>query len=142
MHETRPDQKETAAVIERCGLAGRPFLLNPNGITTAKFYPQMRDAVARLRQTPGLEDVTLVTVGRKRDRGPEDDDVEARGEAMYLGPVDRETLSSLMQSALFTLIMSDREAISRAALAAMAVGARVKIGKASCRDKGERLGLI
>src|SRR3546814_13420476 len=79
MPETRPDPKETAAVIERCGLAGRPFLLNPNGITTATFYPQMRDAVARLRQTPGLEDVTLVTVGRKRDRGPEDDDVEARG---------------------------------------------------------------
>src|SRR3546814_15062800 len=44
---------------------------------------------------------------------------------MYLGPVDRETLSSLMQAALFTLILSDREAISRAALEAMAVGGRV-----------------
>src|SRR3546814_4565649 len=58
MPETRPDPKETAAVIERCGLAGRPFLLNPNGITTAKFYPQMRDAVARLRQTPRSEEHT------------------------------------------------------------------------------------
>src|SRR3546814_9609542 len=58
-------------------------------------------------------------------RSPEDDDVEARGEAMYLGPVDRETLSSLMQAALFTLILSDREAISRAALEALAVGGRV-----------------
>src|SRR3546814_10644728 len=93
----------------------------------------MRDAVARLRQTPGLEDVTLVTVGRKRDRGPEDDDVEARGEAMYLGPVDRETLSSLMQAALFTLILSDREAISRAALEAMAVGGRVILDRKSKR---------
>src|SRR3546814_11026630 len=70
MPETRPDPKETAAVIERCGLAGRPFLLNPNGITTAKFYPQMRDAVARLRQTPGPTAVPLVTVAPNSERGP------------------------------------------------------------------------
>src|SRR3546814_11187764 len=85
----------------------------------------MRDAVARLRQTPGLEDVTLVTVGRKRDRGPEDDDVEARGEAMYLGHVAREKISPTMQAAQFTLILSDREETTRATAEAMEVGGGV-----------------
>src|SRR3546814_11842887 len=45
MPETRPDPKETAAVIARCGLAGRPFLPTPNGTPPPTVHPQIPHAI-------------------------------------------------------------------------------------------------
>ena len=120
-----PTDSAVAETLTRLGLAGRPFLLNPNGINLSKHYAVMRDAIPRLRAFPGFDQLQLVTLGRDRDRRPEDDAAEARGETRYLGPRSHEEVLSLMRGALFTLVLSDREAISRAALEAMAVGGRV-----------------
>lgn len=111
--------------LDKWALTERPYLLNPNGLKTSKHTPAMRDAIPLLRQHCGLEELVLVTIGRERDRTAADTAAETRGEALYLGPVPHEKVLALMKKALFTLILSDQEAISRAALEAMSVGGRV-----------------
>ena len=122
---TRPDDRTIAATLDCFGLAGRRYLLNPNGISRSKGYGQMREATRALRTNPVFEDIVLVTVGRDRDRTAADDLAEKEGLAIFLGPVSREHLLALMCPALFTLILSPQEAISRGALEAMAVGGQV-----------------
>lgn len=111
--------------LDEWGLTNRPYLLNPNGLKISKHSPAMRDAIPLLRRHAGLEKVVLVTIGRERDRSQADNAAEARAEAIYLGPVTHDKTLALMKSALFTLVLSDQEAISRAALEAMAMGGRV-----------------
>ena len=120
-----PDQATVAATLEKHGLAGKRFLLNPNGISRDKLYGEMRDAMPLIRNQPGMEDIVLVSVGRDRDRTEADDRSEQAGLSLYLGPIPRDELLSLMKAAHFVVILSPNEAISRAALEAMAVGGRV-----------------
>ena len=120
-----PDRDEVELVLDRYGLAGKRFLFNPNGITYSKHFAVMREAVGLLRRDPRFADVILVTVGRERDRTHADTDAEQRQEAVYLGNIGQRDVLSLMKAAMFTVILSNREAISRAALEAMAVGGRV-----------------
>ena len=120
-----PEACTVQATLEKHGLTGKRFLLNPNGISRAKLYVEMREAMPLIRSMPEMQDVELVSVGRDRDRTDKDNEVERSGSARFLGPIPREELLSLMRAAMFTLILSPNEAISRAALEAMAVGGRV-----------------
>ncbi len=120
-----PDPDETRRVLERHGLAGKRFLLNPNGISLAKHSDVIREGASILRRDPRFSDALLVIAGRERDRATADSAAERRGDAIYLGNVEHRELHSLMKAAMFTVILSNREAISRSALEAMAVGGRV-----------------
>lgn len=120
-----PDEAQVAAVLARYKLAKGRYLFNPNGISTAKRYPQMRNAVGLLRQEPRFADLVLVSAGRDRDRSRADDIAEGCGAAIFIGPVPHAEILALMRGALMTLVLSNKEAISRAALEAMSVGGRV-----------------
>ncbi|MCB2076465.1 MAG: glycosyltransferase family 4 protein [Novosphingobium sp.] len=122
-----PDEGQVAAVLAKHGLRRGRYLFNSNGIADSKHYPQMREAISMLRERPGFEDVTLVTVGRDRDRCPADDAAEAQGIARFLGPQPHSDVLSLMRGAMMSLVLSDREAISRAALEAMSIGGCVML---------------
>lgn len=119
-----PSQGEISAALAKFDLSGKTFLLNPNGISKSKHIDTMRDVIPLLRQNEGFEKIVLVNAGRERDRTPEDNASEARGESLYVGSLGREDLHALMVASLFTLVLSDREAISRSALEAMALGGR------------------
>lgn len=120
-----PTADQVATVLAKFGLEGKRFLLNPNGISRAKHYPVMREAIPILRGKVGFEEIILLTVGRERDAVAADETSQRRGESVSLGPVVREDLLALMKAAEFTLVLSDREAISRNALEAIACGGRV-----------------
>jgi glycosyltransferase involved in cell wall biosynthesis len=119
-----PTDDEVGQVLERRGLRGKRFLLNPNGISLNKRWDVFREFLNRPAQGDWTDEIVVVTVGRERDRSPEDTAFEASGRSVYLGSVPREEVIALMKAALFTVVLSDREAISRSALEAMAVGGR------------------
>lgn len=120
-----PSDETVAAVLARFGLARGRYLFNPNGIADNKHFPAMREAMPLLRQMPGCDDLVLVTAGRNRDWTARDDEAEAAGITRYIGPVPHADIVALMRGAHATVILSDREAISRGALEAMSVGGRV-----------------
>jgi hypothetical protein len=123
--ENTPDAAGIAQSLAKFGLEGKKFLLNPNGISLAKHIDAMRGSIPLLRRHQGFENVVLVNAGRERDRSNADSASEERGESLYVGSLGREDLHALMVSGMFTLVLSDREAISRSALEAMALGGRV-----------------
>jgi len=85
----------------------------------------MREAMPLIRAVPGFEDIVLASAGRKRDWSAQDDLAEAAGLTRYLGSVQHADMLALMRGSRATLILSDKEAISRAALEAIWVGADV-----------------
>jgi hypothetical protein len=121
----KPPDESVDALLCRHGLTRGRYLFNPNGISDAKHYPVMRDAIPILRARPGFEDMVLVTAGRERDRREIDTQGEEAGTARSLGPLPQVEVLALMRGALATVVLSDREAISRAALEAMWVGGNV-----------------
>lgn len=121
----RPSEATVEQVLSRHRLVPERYVFNPNGIADAKHYPAMRDAIPLLRQHPGFENAILVTAGRERDRRDTDRRAEERGLTRYLGTLPHNEILALMKGALITPILSDREAISRAALEAMWVEGRV-----------------
>jgi hypothetical protein len=118
-------EREVLTLMERTRLVKGRYLFNPNGITDSKCYPIMREAVKILRTRPGFEDVMLVSAGRERDRRKIDRDMDRAGVTKSLGLASHRQVLTLMSGALATLILSDREAISRAALEAMWLGGDV-----------------
>lgn len=120
-----PSADQIAAVAERYGLVRGRYLFNPNGITDSKHYPVMRETIPLVRVHSGLEDVVLVTAGRDRDRRVEDSAAEVAGLAKFVGPIAHTEVLALMGGALATIVLSNREAISRSALEAMWIGGRV-----------------
>lgn len=134
-----PSDETVAAVLERFGLTRGRYLFNPNGVANNKHFPAMREAMPLLRGIPGCEDIVLVTAGRNRDWNTRDDEVEAAGLTRYIGPVPHTDIVALMRGAHATVILSDREAISRGALEAMSVGGRAILPdlaefRASCAE--------
>jgi hypothetical protein len=120
-----PSEWDTRVCLERAGLVRGQYLFNPNGISDAKHYPVMRAAMALLRARPGFEDMILMSAGRERDRRPIDRQMELAGVTKSLGLADHSTVLKLMSGAYATLVLSDREAISRSALEAMWIGGNV-----------------
>src|SRR3546814_13058082 len=59
MPVTRPDPPEPAAVIERGGLAGRPFFATPQGTTHPKFYTTIHAPTTTPLHTARTENSTL-----------------------------------------------------------------------------------
>ena len=112
-------------VLDAYGLNKGRYLFNPNGLTAWKHCTEMREAIPILRAMPGFEDIILVTAGRERDRTPMDTQAERDGHVRFLGPVLPAEALALMRGAMMTLVLSDKEAISRAAVEAMWVGGKV-----------------
>jgi len=120
-----PSDAYVARTLAAYGLQGQRYLFNPNGLTGWKHASEMRDAIPILRKIAGFEDVILVTAGRERDRTPADNKAEAEGYTRYLGPVSPKETLALMRGAMMTLVLSQFEAISRAAVEAIWVGGKV-----------------
>ena len=120
-----PSDSAVDDVLARYGLERGRFLFNPNGIPDAKHYPVMRDAIPLVRAHAGFENVILLTAGRVRARRAADREAEESGIAKAIGLVPHAEVLALMRGALATAVLSDREAISRAALEAMWIGGNV-----------------
>ena len=115
-HPPIPEESKVLSTLERYGLVKGRFLLNPNGISLGKRYDVMREAIQVLRRMREFSDVVLVTAGRERDRTILDVELERNGAAIYLGNLAHNQLLCLMKAAMFTVVLSEKEAISRAAL--------------------------
>jgi hypothetical protein len=118
----RPSDDAVEAVLARYGLERGRYLFNPNGIPDSKHYPVMREAMPLVRARAGFEDIILVTAGRARARREADREAEEIGIAKAIGLVPQAEVLALMRGAIGTVVLSDREAISRAALEAMWIG--------------------
>jgi len=117
-----PTEAEIAAALGEHGLEGIPYLLNPNGVTEAKRYPEMLEVVRALRAKPGYERTCLVTIGRKRDWAPRDDEAVKEGLLCYVGVVQNRTALALASGALATIILSRVEGMPRSGLETLAIG--------------------
>jgi len=117
-----PTQAEIEDAIVQHGLQGIPYLLNPNGVTEAKRYPEMLEVVRALRAEPGYERACLVTIGRKRDWSERDDAAVGEGLLRYLGVVKNRSGLALAGGALATIILSRVEGMPRSGLETLAIG--------------------
>jgi glycosyltransferase involved in cell wall biosynthesis len=117
-----PDEAEVAKARAEHGLAGIPYVLNPNGVAEPKRYPEMLDVVRALRTMPGYEAAVLATIGRARDWKPRDDAAVAEGVLRYVGVVPNRTAIALAKGAIATLILSRVEGMPRSALETLALG--------------------
>jgi glycosyltransferase involved in cell wall biosynthesis len=117
-----PTPEEIAAVQREYQLVGARYLLNPNGISEQKRYPQMLELVRALRKLPGYERAVLVTIGRARDWNSRDDAAAAEGLLRYLGVVSNRTALALAGGALASVILSRVEGMPRSGLETLAIG--------------------
>lgn len=120
-----PPQDAVAGTLAKYALEDRRYILNPNGVLTAKGYPLMLDSIRALRRMDGYSDVQLVTIGRARDWSERDAAAEAEGVLRYLGPVPHEDALRIAQAAILVLILSKNEGVPRSALESLGLGQRV-----------------
>jgi hypothetical protein len=121
----RPDaltEAEIAAALAQHGLQDVPYLLNPNGVSEAKRYPEMLEVVRALRAKPGYERARLVTIGRKRDWAKRDDEAVREGLLSYVGVVNNRAALALAGGAQATIILSRVEGMPRSGLETLAIG--------------------
>jgi glycosyltransferase involved in cell wall biosynthesis len=123
-----PDQDELDRVKERYQIAQR-FILYAGNIKPHKNLPRLIEAFARLRATPGHEDVHLMIIGDEIGKTPE---LRRRVESFRLRPfvrffgfVPERTLAALYRLATVFVFPSQYEGFGLPPLEAMACGTPV-----------------
>lgn len=123
-----PDQEELDRVKERYQIAQR-FILYAGNIKPHKNLPRLIEAFARLRATPGHEDVQLMIIGDEIGKTPE---LRRRVESFRLRPfvrffgfVPERTLAALYRLATVFVFPSQYEGFGLPPLEAMACGTPV-----------------
>lgn len=123
-----PPAADFSTLVRKYGLGGRPFALYPAMTWEHKNHVRLLEALARLRESEGLN-LPFVFTGYKTDFWPR---VERRvselglgGRVSFLGLVPREDLSALYRAAQFVFIPTLFEAASAPLFEAWQHGAPV-----------------
>ncbi len=123
-----PDQEELDRVKERYQIAQR-FILYAGNIKPHKNLPRLIEAFARLRATPGHEDVHLMIIGDEIGKTPElrrrVESFQLRPFVRFFGFVPERTLAALYRLATVFAFPSRYEGFGLPPLEAMACGTPV-----------------
>ncbi len=123
-----PDQEELDRVKERYQIAQR-FILYAGNIKPHKNLPRLIEAFARLRATPGHEDVHLMIIGDEIGKTPElrrkVESFRLRPFVRFFGFVPERTLAALYRLASVFVFPSQYEGFGLPPLEAMACGTPV-----------------
>ncbi len=120
-----PSPALRASTRLRFGLRARSYVFSSSGIVLEKGIDDAIEAVRRARLMD--TSITLVVVGKDRDREARHDAAEREGVLKYLGIVDHETCLALAADAIVDLNLSRVDSMPRGSLESLLVGASLLV---------------